>query len=143
MTYGTVEQWHPGLGAINRPASIFDLSWQGGQQRLIVTVWYKDDEGDESAVLIFEDVFAFKVFDEDMELSGVTDDDAVIPKAGFFWGGRWPFLEVYSSEWIKRLTERHGGWKASEFRHLVITTENMHLHVACRKLSPVTYHFAV
>lgn len=146
MAYGIVEQWHPAPNAVERKALILDLSWQGGEKRLIATVWFANKAGidDEniSAVIIFEDVFAFKVFDENMELSGVTEDDAVVPKSGFPWGGRWPYLEVHASDWIRQLAEHDGAWKASEFRHLVITTESLHLHVACRKLSSPSYHFA-
>ena len=146
MTYGIVEQWHPVPDSVGRKASIFDISWQGGEQRLMATVWFTNkagvDEGDSSVVIIFEDVFAFQVFDENMDLSAVTEDDAVIPKVSFPRGGRWPYLEVHASDWIRQLAEHHGAWEASEFRHLVITTENLHLHVACRKLTPPSYHFA-
>ncbi|SEJ90095.1 hypothetical protein SAMN05428950_104237 [Sphingomonas sp. OV641] len=146
MTYGIVEQWHPAPALIGRKALIFDLSWQGGEKRLIATVWFTNEAGvgeeNASAVIIFEDVFAFQVLDENMEFSGITEDNAVVPKIGFPWGGRWPYLEVHSSEWIRQLAEHDGAWKASEFRHLVITTESLHLHVACRKLSPPSYHFA-
>lgn len=146
MTNGTVERWHPILGLAERPATIFDISWQGGEQRLIATVRYATDAGEDdgvaSAVVIFEDVFAFQVFDENMELSKVTEDDAVLLSMEYPYGGRWPYLEVHASDWIKQLTERDGAWNHGDFRHLVITSRNMHLHVACRPLTAPRYHSA-
>ena len=146
MTHGRVERWHPISGLAERPATIFDISWQGGEQRLVATVRYAsdaaEDDGIASAVLTFEDVFAFQVFDENMELSRVTDDDNVVLNIDYPYGGRWPYLEVHASDWIKQLTEHDGAWNSADFRHLVITSRNMHLHVACRLLSKPNYHAA-
>ena len=120
------------------------MHWQGGEQRLIATVRYATDAGEDdsvaSAVVIFEGVYGFQVLDENMELSGVTDDDAVLLKVKYPYGGRWPYLEVHSSTWIVALTEHDGALDADAFRHLVITTRNMHLHVACRALVQPAYH---
>lgn len=146
MTHWKVERWHPASGLAERPATIFDLSWQGGEQRLITTVSYACDAGEDdtiaSAVVIFEDVFAFQVFDENMELSTVTDDDAALLRLSYPYGGQWPYLEVHGSDWIRQLAEDDGAWSPADFRHFVITTRNMHLHVACRALSQPTYHLA-
>ena len=144
MTFGRVERWHPILGLAERPASIFDVSWQGGKQRLIASVRYAADAGEDngvaSAVVIFNDVFAFQILSENMELSGVADDDAALLNLTYPYGGRWPYLEVHDSDWIKQLAERDGAWNAGDFRHLVITSRNMHLHVASRPLSLPSYH---
>lgn len=144
MTFGRVERWYPVLGLAERPASIFDVSWQGGEQQLIVSVRYAADVGEDSgiasAVVIFNDVFAFQVLSENMELSGVADDDAALLNLTYPYGGRWPYLEVHDSDWIKQLAERDGAWNAGDFRHLVITSRNMHLHVASRPLSLPSYH---
>ncbi len=62
MTYGIVERWYPAPSLTQRPAENFDINWQGGHSRLIVTVWYADSAGEDdwkSAIVIFEDVFAF------------------------------------------------------------------------------------
>lgn len=146
MTHGSVERWYPVVGLAERPATIFDIDWRGGEQRLIATVRYAsdadDDDGVASALIIFEDVFAFQVLDEHMKSSGVEDDDASLLHADYPYGGRWPFLEVHASDWIQHLTERDGAWDAADFRHWVITSRNMHLHVACRALSPPNYHAA-
>lgn len=144
MMQRVVERWHPVPGLPERPATIFDLSWQGGEQRLVATVRYATNAGEDdssaSAVLIFEDVFAFQVLDENMELSGVTDEDAVLFAMPYPYGGRWPYLEVHASEWIRQLAEHDRTWSAADFRHLVITSRITHLHVACRALSQPTYH---
>ncbi len=146
MTFGKVERWHPVPGLAERPATIFDVSWQGGEQRLIASVRYAADAGEDycvaSAVVIFNDVFAFQVLGENMELSGVADDDAALLSLTYPYGGRWPYLEAHDSSWIKQLAERDGAWNAADFRHLVITSRNMHLHVACRLLSLPSYHSA-
>jgi hypothetical protein len=143
MTYGIVERWYPASSLTERPAENFDVSWQGGHRRLIVTVWYADNAGEDdwkSAIVIFEDVFAFQVFDESMDSSGVSEDDAVVLKTPYPYGGIWPYLEVRSSEWVKKLAEQHGVWDDSAFRHLVITSRSCHLHVAHRPLSTPTFH---
>lgn len=146
MTFGRVERWHPVLGLAERPVSIFDINWQGSEQRLIASVHYAVDAGEDnsvaSAVLIFDDVFAFQILDENMELMGAADDDAAILSSTYPCGDRWPYLEVHDSEWIKQLAECDGAWSAADFRHLVITSRNMHMHVACRPLSPPSYHSA-
>ena len=146
MIFGRVERWHPVLGLAERPATIFDVSWHGAEQRLIASVRYaadaEEDNGVASAVVIFEDVFAFQVLDENMGMSGGADDDAALLNLAYPYGGRWPYLEVHNSDWIKQLAERDGAWNAADFRHLVITSRNMHLHVACRPLSPPSYHSA-
>ena len=146
MTHSRVQRWHPIIGLAERPATIFDISWQGGEQRLIATVRYASDaevdDGVASAVVIFEDVFAFQVLDENMNWSGVEDGDALLSNVGYPYGGCWPFLEFHASDWIEQLTKRDGVWDTADFRHLVITSRNMHLHVACRALSPPHYYSA-
>lgn len=146
MEYDRVERWYPVPVLRERPATNFDVSWQGSEQRLITTVRYATDAGEDedvaSAVVIFEDVFAFQVLDENMEMSGVIDDDAVLLQVTYPYGGRWPYLEVHGSDWIRQLAKRDGAWNAADFRHLVITSRNMHLHVACHTLSAPNYHSA-
>lgn len=145
MARSIVERWHPIPGLAERPAAIFDLSWQGAAQRLITTVLFATDAGedDASAVVIFENVFAFQVFDENMELSALTDEDATVLGLSYPYGGSWPYLEVHDSEWIRQLAEHHGAWSPGDFRHFIITSRNMHLHVACRALAQPIYHLAV
>ena len=96
MKHSRVERWHPIIGLAERPATIFDISWQGGEQRLIATVRYASDaevdDGVASAVVIFEDVFAFQVLDENMNWSGVEDVDALLSNVGYPYGGAGHFL---------------------------------------------------
>ncbi len=136
MTYGSVDRWHPVPELAERPASIFDLNWQGGEQRLIATVRYamnaEENESSSSSVVIFDDVVAFQMLDENMDVTKVTDDDAALLKVHDPYGGRWPYLQVRASDWIKQLAARDGTWDAADFQHFVITSRNMHLHVACR-----------
>lgn len=143
MIHGIVERWYPASSLTERPAENVDISWQGGHRRLIVTVYYADSAGEgdwKAAVVIFEDVFAFQFFDENMDLTGILEDDAVVLKKPYPYGGIWPYLEVHASSWIRILAEQDGAWDPSAFRHFVITSRNSHLHVAHRRLSPPTFH---
>lgn len=147
MTYGSVARWYPVPELAERPASIFDLNWQGGEQRLIATVRYAmnadENENSSSSVVTFDDVVAFQMLDENMDLTEVTDDDAMLLKLPYPYGGRWPYLQVHASDWIKQLAERDGTWDAADFQHFVITSRNMHLHVACHTPSCTGYDPAV
>jgi hypothetical protein len=132
-----VERWQPSTGHAERPAEIFNLNWQGSEQRLVVTVRFATNLDEEvhtaTATVTFEDVLAFKVLDEDMDSSEALTSLSAQLTPSFPYGGRWPFLEVFSSGWVADLTRRHGAWSENELRHLIITSRNMHLHVACRK----------
>lgn len=144
MAVDNVARWEPAIGLPERPAETFDLGWQGGEQRLIATVRYAtnldEDDDTASAVIIFENVYCFKVLEENMDGSQALVSTTARLKVTYPYGGRWPFLEVESSAWIAELAMCHGVWTPTEFRHLIITSRNMHLHVACRRLSTPAYH---
>ena len=139
-----VVRWVPASGIMERPAELVDFNWQAGQLRLIATVHYarNRDEIEDlgTAVLIFEEVFALRLFDENMDYSDVLSSAPAQLPSGYPYGGRWPFLEVHSSSWIGRLTKQDGVWSEDAFRHLVVTTRNMHLHVACQRGTEPIYH---
>jgi hypothetical protein len=140
MAQNLVRRWVPSDRLGERPVSIFDASWQGGQQRLILTLKYADGRGDdEDAVIIFHDVYAYRIFDENMDDDSLLDSQAAQLAVNYPYGGRWPFLEITSSTWVHELVERDGAWATGDFRHLIVTARQMHLHVACRTLVQPDY----
>ncbi|MEM7690282.1 MAG: hypothetical protein AAF291_14780 [Pseudomonadota bacterium] len=142
MIKNTVERWEPQTGLGERPASIFDTTWQGGQQRLLVNLMFATEAGENdgaSALIIFHDVFAHQICDEDMDISGLLDSPAAELARSYPYGGRWPFLLVKSSTWVAQLVEQHGGWTAADFRHFIVTSRNMHLHVVCQNFDEPLY----
>lgn len=142
MHTDVVERWTPSSELRERPAESFDLSWQGGQQRLVLNLHYAADAGEDdeaNALIVFHDVFAFQVFDEDMDGSVALKAAVAELTVQYSYGGRWPFLEVKASSWVDLLVKQHGSWTAGDFRHFIVTSRNMHLHVACRNLASPAY----
>jgi hypothetical protein len=137
-------RWYPAEGLPDRPAELVDLNWQGGQLRLIATVYYATsrDEEDASVVLVFEGALAFAMFEENMD---VITRAAPVPQLAepYPYGGTWPYVEVLQSPWIEELAYQHGVWEVDQLRHFVITSRNMHLHVGCLRNSAQTCHVSL
>lgn len=139
MTHARLLKWVPDPNLPERPADIIDLNWQARYQRLIATVSYGTslNEEDASAILIFGGVFTFVMFEENMDLIRTNADYVPLAKA-YPYGGSWPYLEVLQSSWLADLVQQHGAWTADHFRHFVITSRNMHLHIACLRTSDLS-----
>ena len=45
------------------------------------------------------------------------------------WGQPWPFWEIENSRWVARVVERNGAIADQPFRHCVIRSFDMILHV--------------
>lgn len=131
MTNTRLLKWVPDPNLPERPATLIDLNWQAGNQRLIATVTYATNRHEEeaSAVVIFEDVFAFAGFEENMDIIR-NDTDWVPLAAPYPYGGSWPYIEMLGSSWLAELVQQHGAWTVEDLRHFVITSRNMHLHIA-------------
>lgn len=146
MLEGTVKRWHPPQDLAERPVSLFDLTWQGSKMRLLATVEFATDAGEgetgSDAILVFENVFAFQVFEESMELTRLTGNDAALLRQPYPYGGVWPFFEIHDSQWIDQLVECDGGWNASSFRHFIISARNMHVHVATMASTEPTFYLS-
>lgn len=139
MTEATLLKWVPDPDLPERPAELIDVDWQAGHQRLMATVSYATNrnEEDASAILIFEGVFSFAVFEENMDVLRTANDFVPLSEP-YPYGGSWPYIEVLQSTWVETLTRGDGAWTSDHFRHFVITSRNIHLHVACLRTSEPT-----
>jgi len=143
MTPQIVKRWLPDSSLTERPLSIFDLQWYGGDLRLITSIHYSKEAGepgDDSAVLVFDGVTAFQVFDEYWGPQEVLESSAAQLAGPYPYGGRWPFLELDGSRWITALVARERTRDVSELRHLVVTSQNMDLHVAIHSAAIPMYY---
>jgi hypothetical protein len=128
-------RWQPTGDIPELPLTIFDLAWEGGEERLVVKAQYVGDTGSDTwgeATIEFEAVWSFKVYEEFMEPfeeAGAYEWPQLAAPVPY--GGCYPFVEVMGSTWLSRLAQRRVA--GPELRHFLVASRNMNLHVAAQR----------
>ena len=121
----TYERWEPLPDLPEQQLGTVSVAADGCE--LIATARFDDTAQRPQLRIDFGLVEAFKVYEEFSDCWG-GEPRPMMPHA-ILQQVAWPFQEVRNSEWIRRVLTRNGGLEHRHWRHFVIVTVNVTLHV--------------
>lgn len=131
-------RWEP---APNLPEQmLFSVDVAFDEQGLTVTAHYDSSRPREPVCLRFGRIEAFKVYEEFSDCSLGLDEPTMVHPS--LRDVPYPFQEVRQSEWVKRVVSRNGAISDQSWRHFVIVTKAVILHVMTDRdvqASPVSH----
>ena len=123
----TYLRWEPLPGLPEHPFSEMEVGYSGGS--LTATAYYAIDPPARGVRIDFGRPEAFKVYEEfsDPWMEHTLPLPMVINPKLNAWV--WPLQEVQASAWVGRVVTRNGGLEGREWKHFVVTTMDVTLHV--------------
>jgi len=120
-----LRKWEPLDGLPEQMLGGVQLSSDGTS--LVATAYFDDTIVTRPLRLTFGSVEAFKVYEE-------FSDPAVLSPAPMMpdpilRAVPWPLQEVTNSDWVRRVVGRNGALRDREWRHFIVVTMDVILHV--------------
>lgn len=120
-------RWNPIPDLPEHPCATVHVNYDG--ERLVVTAIYGADPPARGLLIDFGRVEAFKAYEEmsDPWMEKHPTQPLIENPALNTWV--WPLQQIVRSDWIRRVLLRNGGIDGYDWRHYVIVTADITLHV--------------
>ena len=125
MTLETYERWEPVADLPEQQLGTLNITSEG--RNLFVTVHFDETKVRQPLRIDFGVIEAFKVYEEFSDCWRVPPQPMMSNRV--LEQVVWPFQEVRHSNWVARVVKRNGAIGDHAWRHFVIVTLDVVLHV--------------